>query len=124
MAGLLGLGGGTVIGPLLLEFGMLPLPVAATSAVMVMATAMSTTTQFLVNGTLDLEYAGFLALIGLLSSIFGHLVIGRLLKKYKKTSYITFFLSFILATGVVLIIVQGVEDVIKAGKLSPFSSPC
>lgn len=69
MAGLLGLGGGTVLGPLLLELGMLPLPVAASSAVMVFATATSTTTQFLINGTLDLEYAGWLALTGKLGGM-------------------------------------------------------
>ena len=56
LAGLLGIGGGLVKGPLPLELGMRPQAAAATSGFMVLFTASSTTLQFLLAGALRAEH--------------------------------------------------------------------
>ena len=64
LAGLLGIGGGLVKGPLLLELGMRPQAAAATSGFMVLFTASSTTLQFLLAGALraDVAWLGMVSL--------------------------------------------------------------
>ncbi len=47
MAGLLGIGGGLIIGPLLLELGLHPVVSTATSNFMVLFTSSSTSIQFI-----------------------------------------------------------------------------
>ena len=49
-AGLLGIGGGMVLGPLLVELGCLPQPIAATSAYVVFITATSGLAQVWIMG--------------------------------------------------------------------------
>jgi hypothetical protein len=53
LAGMLGVGGGMVMQPLMLELGLLPDVAAATAAFMMLFTASSTTLQFTLNGMLD-----------------------------------------------------------------------
>ena len=48
MAGLLGIGGGLIIGPLLLELGLHPIVSTATSNFMVLFTSSSTSIQFII----------------------------------------------------------------------------
>jgi uncharacterized membrane protein YfcA len=48
MAGLLGIGGGLIIGPLLLELGLHPVVSTATSNFMVLFTSSSTSIQFII----------------------------------------------------------------------------
>ena len=52
-AGALGIAAGTILGPILLELGMLPLVGTASSGFMVIFTASSTTFQFLIMGQLQ-----------------------------------------------------------------------
>jgi len=47
LAGLLGIGGGTILGPLLLEIGLHPVVSTATSNFLVLFTSSSTSIQFI-----------------------------------------------------------------------------
>lgn len=53
--GLLGIGGGMILGPLLLALGMLPESTAATSAMAVMLTSASAAFQFALMGNLIID---------------------------------------------------------------------
>ena len=55
MAGLLGIGGGLIIGPLLLELGMHPIVSTATSNFMVVFTSSSTSIQFIIFVCINLN---------------------------------------------------------------------
>ena len=70
LAGLLGIGGGLVKGPLLLELGMRP-QAAATSGFMVLFTASSTTLQFLLAGALRAEHVAWLGMVSLAAAAAG-----------------------------------------------------
>lgn len=53
-AGMFGIGGGVVKGPLMLEMGVHPAVAAATTAVMIFFTAVVATTSFIAFGTMIL----------------------------------------------------------------------
>ena len=80
LAGSLGVGGGMVMQPLMLELGMLPEVASATAAFMMLFTASSTTAQFTLLGLVDWETNWPLVLIGAAGAYFGQRVIGRAMK--------------------------------------------
>ena len=56
-AGLLGIGGGMIVSPLLLELGLHPLVAAATSSLMVLFSASSAALSFAFDHLLNVQYA-------------------------------------------------------------------
>ena len=64
LAGMFGVGGGIVKGPLMLHMGVHPLVASATCAVMIMFTSVAATTMFIAFGTLIWDYGIFLFVIG------------------------------------------------------------
>ena len=56
-AGLLGIGGGMIVSPLLLELGLHPQVAAATSSLMVLFSASSAALSFAFDHLLNIEYA-------------------------------------------------------------------
>jgi uncharacterized membrane protein YfcA len=64
-AGLFGVGGGIVKGPLMLQMGVHPLVASATAAVMIMFTSVAATTMFIAFDIMTWDYAIFLFIIGL-----------------------------------------------------------
>src|SRR3989338_3775831 len=71
VAGLLGIGGGLVVGPLLLEMGVNPLVSVATSSFTVLFTGSSTAIQFLIMGTVSWDYFIWYFFAGILSGTAG-----------------------------------------------------
>ncbi|EKX43372.1 hypothetical protein GUITHDRAFT_95350 [Guillardia theta CCMP2712] len=108
-AGALGIAAGTILGPILLELGMLPLVGTASSGFMVIFTASSTTFQFLIMGQLQIDYALFFCGIGLLGGAIGNTVVSFFVKKYKKTWFVVAILSAVLAASTVLMGYAGFE---------------
>merc|ERR1719273_2279252 len=63
-AGLFGIGGGIVKGPLMLEMGTLPQVASATSATMILFTSSAATASYLLFNSLNLGYAPILFTLG------------------------------------------------------------
>ena len=103
MAGLMGIGGGMVVGPLLIELGVMPQVVAATSAYTVLITATSATVQFMIGGTLQYDYAAVVASIGLVATFFGQWVVDGMIKKYNRASVIVFAIALIMIIATILL---------------------
>ncbi|CAN0516050.1 unnamed protein product, partial [Laminaria digitata] len=80
-AGLFGVGGGIVKGPLMLGMGVHPMVASATSAVMILYTSFTATTSFVVFGLLQANYAIALFIVGLLATAVGQIVVNHLVKK-------------------------------------------
>jgi len=108
-AGALGIAAGTILGPILLEMGLVPLVGTSSSGFMVIFTASSTTFQFLVMGQLQIDYAMFFCLIGFVGGAIGNTGVGFLVKKYKKTWFIVALLSGVLALSTFLMGYAGYE---------------
>ena len=64
-AGMFGIGGGIVKGPLMLEMGVHPQVASATSACMILYTTSTATVSFALFGLMQMDYAVFLFFVGI-----------------------------------------------------------
>ncbi|KAG1693443.1 hypothetical protein DVH05_023526 [Phytophthora capsici] len=96
-AGLLGIGGGMVKGPIMLEAGVLPPVQSATASFMILFTASSTTLQFAINGQFpgefQFDYMLWFAFVGFLGGFCGLKCVGYFVKKYKRESIMVYMLA-------------------------------
>ena len=108
VAGLLGLGGGELMAPLLLIIGMLPTVASATSACMVLFTSSSNIAHYLVEGVLapDPGYVAAAAAIGFTSALIGRLLALRLVQRLAHPSLIAFILAGLLYLALALLTTQ------------------
>ncbi|KAI9986973.1 hypothetical protein PInf_026079 [Phytophthora infestans] len=93
-AGLLGIGGGMVKGPIMLETGVLPAVQSATASFMILFTASSTTLQFAINGQFpgefQFDYMVWFAFVGFVGGFCGLKCVGYFVKKYKRESIMVY----------------------------------
>ena len=113
-AGMFGIGGGVVKGPLMLEMGVHPLVASATVAVMIMFTSVAATTMFIAFGTLTWDYAWFLFVVGLVTTTVGQFGVSYLVDKYKRYSYISISIGAVVAISTVLMAMQSVFSLLEA----------
>ena len=113
-AGMFGVGGGIVKGPLMLQMGVHPLVAAATTAVMIMFTSVAATTMFIAFGTLTWDYAWFLFVVGLITTTVGQFGVGYFVEKYKRYSYISMSIGTVVLISTVLMGLQSIFSLIDA----------
>jgi uncharacterized membrane protein YfcA len=129
LSGLLGVGGGLVLSPMLLDFGVHPFVTTATSNYLVMLISLSTTSQYYMQGMLNLNYGIFCALFAVIGSFIGTLIIFRIVQKTKKNSILIFLLGFVLLFSSISIPWHTWEHIGKLGAenhygLLDFKSAC
>jgi len=127
LAGLVGIGGGMVSSPILLEIGVHPQVVMTTSSFLILFTSSSTTIQYFFFGKLAWRYALAYGFLSFVANIFGNLFINWLVKKYKKTSLIIFIVCAVMGASAVMLFISGtysVVHVIESGHGYTFSSIC
>jgi len=95
-SGALGLGGGTITSPLMLQMGLHPKVVAANAAFMILFTASSTSTQYLASGRLSSEYAAWFGSVGLISCFIGHLLVHYLMRTRNVTWHLIAVVALII----------------------------
>ena len=118
-AGLFGIGGGMIKGPLMLEMGILAQTTAATAAFMILFTSSSTVVQFVIMGTMQLDYALWYIVVGFIATVIGQLAINHLVHKYRKTSYIIFAIAIVIGLSCILLAVVGglnIAEDVRANK--------
>ncbi|EQC34957.1 hypothetical protein SDRG_07754 [Saprolegnia diclina VS20] len=130
-AGLLGIGGGMVKGPVMLENGILPVVQTSTASFMILFTSSATTLQFAIAGMfpgqLQYDYVFWYILVGFGGGLFGQKCVGYLLKKYNRTSLLVYILAFTIGLSALCMGYIGYQtakhDVQKGIDLG-FSSVC
>merc|ERR1712173_236508 len=90
LGGLLGIGGGMIVSPLLIELGVIPTVAAATSAMAVMITSSSAMLQFLLLGFLQWDYTLFFMVVGIIGTFIGQTVVNYAVKEYGRVSVVIF----------------------------------
>lgn len=105
-AGMFGVGGGIVKGPLMLQMGVHPLVASATCAVMIMFTSVAATAMFVAFGTLTWDYALFLFTIGLFFTAVGQFGVSYLVKKYRRISLVSLSIGAVVAISTALMALQ------------------
>ena len=107
LSSLLGIGGGMVIAPLLLELNMAPAVSSASTAVMTLFTASSAAIQFLISDTSTWDYFVWYACFGFVAGYVGRVVIQRQIAKTGKQATVVFVL--LIATGGAMVMMSYVS---------------
>merc|ERR1712137_1114387 len=95
-AGMFGIGGGIIKGPLLFALGVHPSVSSASSACMILFTSFTATTSFVVFGLLIPDYAIICLIIGFLATYSGQVILNHLMLKDKRNSYIAFSIGIVV----------------------------
>ena len=127
LASLLGIGGGNITNPLLLELGVSPDATVATSSLMILFTSISAVTQYAILGRIQWDYAIIFFVIGIFGSVVGQHILGKIVKKYKSQSYILLAMLIIVIPGGALLVTTATKSLvagIKAGAGVGFKNLC
>ena len=126
-AGMFGIGGGIIKGPLMLEMGIKPAVASATCAFMILFTAATATMQYALFGALRPHYAAALFGVGLCGTVVGQLVVQAAIRRLKKESIITLLIAAVIGGSTLLMGANGVVEVIhsiRAGESQGFRPLC
>lgn len=124
LAGTLGIGGGMVINPVLLKEKFSPEVSAAVSGFVVFFTSLSTTTQFIIAGAFDLEFAFFIFIFSGIGSFIGNVVFKRVLKYYNKPSILVWVLFLLLGLSACILPPVGAFKIAQQDNAFVFGTPC
>eukprot|EP00928_Gymnodinium_smaydae_P039425 TRINITY_DN26937_c0_g1_i1.p1 TRINITY_DN26937_c0_g1~~TRINITY_DN26937_c0_g1_i1.p1 ORF type:complete len:507 (-),score=72.09 TRINITY_DN26937_c0_g1_i1:62-1582(-) len=112
-AGLLGIGGGMVIGPLFINLDMEPKVGASSCAYMILWTATSGVVQYMFAGKLGLQFVAYGILVGFVSGQLGQRGVDHVLRKSGRPSYVIFLLGGIVAVACVAMTSSGVYKLVE-----------
>jgi len=101
-AGMFGIGGGIVKGPLMLEMEVLPQVSAATAAFMILFTAASATMTYAAFDQVLWDYALILFPCGFFCTVIGQVLINSYIKRTGNSSVIVFIIALIVGLATLL----------------------
>ncbi|BBN17597.1 uncharacterized protein MPTK1_7g15610 [Marchantia polymorpha subsp. ruderalis] len=127
LGGMLGIGGGMIINPLLFTVGMLPQVTAATCASMVFFSSSMSVLQYWLMGRIPIHYAVIAGVLCAIFSWFGITIVHKLIDKYNRASLIVFSVASVMGVSAVLMCGFGGWDVwqqYEGGAYMGFHYPC
>jgi uncharacterized membrane protein YfcA len=113
LGGFLGIGGGIIMGPLLLELGMVPEANQATTAMFVFLSSTLATMQFVLAGAAMPQYVMWFTAWVFGATFVGQTLVDYLLRKYKRSSIIVLSIAGIIAGSLVMMTIVGGIDIYK-----------
>jgi len=111
IAGLFGIGGGLVYGPLMLSLDVHPAVASATSSCMILFVSSTATISYISYGYLVYDYALACFLVGLFSTFLGQILMSYLLQRFKRNSYIAFSIGIVVAISTVCMTVESIMEI-------------
>ncbi|OMJ70993.1 hypothetical protein SteCoe_30894 [Stentor coeruleus] len=123
-AGIVGVGGGLVMNPVMLRLGLRPEVSTATSSFMVLFTATISMLQYAVAGKLNFVYGLWALSFSLVGSILGVLVLKKLVEKYKRGSILVLLLALIMGICAIIIPTYGIIQYMGKSGEDNFKSFC
>lgn len=113
VGGLLGSGGGFILGPLLLEIGVIPQVASATATFVMMFSSSLSVVEFYLLKRFPIPYALYLIAISILAGFWGQFFIRKLVAFLGRGSIIVFILSGVIFASALTMGVIGIETTIK-----------
>lgn len=127
VGGLLGSGGGFILGPLLLEIGVIPQVASATATFVMLFSSSLSVVEFYFLGRFPIPYALYLISVSMLAGFWGQFFVRKLVKVLKRASLIVFILSAVIFASALTMGVVGFEKsiiMIKEHQYMGFLSFC
>ncbi|XP_057460175.1 sulfite exporter TauE/SafE family protein 4-like [Actinidia eriantha] len=109
VGGLLGSGGGFILGPLLLEIGVIPQVASATATFVMMFSSSLSVVEFYLLKRFPIPYALYLIAVSILAGFWGQFFIRKLITFLKRASLIVFILSAVIFASALTMGVIGIE---------------
>ncbi|CAN4121448.1 unnamed protein product [Withania somnifera] len=113
VGGLLGSGGGFILGPLLLEIGVIPQVASATATFVMMYSSSLSVVEFYLLKRFPMPYALYLMSVSILAGFWGQCFIRKLIAILKRASIIVFILSGVIFASALTMGVIGIEKSIR-----------
>ncbi|KAJ7976031.1 Sulfite exporter TauE/SafE family protein [Quillaja saponaria] len=113
VGGLLGSGGGFILGPLLLEIGVIPQVASATATFVMMFSASLSVVEFYLLKRFPIPYALYLVSVSVLAGFWGQFFIRKLITFLRRASIVVFILSAVICASALTMGVIGIETSIK-----------
>jgi len=126
LAGLFGVGGGIVKGPLMLEMGVNPLTSAATAATMILFTTSAACVSFQVFGLLEDTYAVAVFILGVVCTGIGQAGMNHWIKTARRQSPPVLSIGIVITVSALLVAFEGVRKLARddASELFQLASIC
>jgi len=126
IAGMFGIGGGIINGPLMVELGFNAEVAAATGATMLLFTSTTSVIMYSLFDMFNYEYAVVVVPLGFVSTIIGQQVFNRIMHYYKRDSLIVFVIAFIVGASAILMGIEGSYTFIDFwnGQAHPITGIC
>ena len=102
LAGTLGVGGGMIINPLLMQIGFDPQTATTLSKLSTFFSASATVCQYAIAGSISLRHTYHLGFLGMCGSLTGNLILAKLVAKYKRPSIVIWALLLTLGLSMVV----------------------
>ncbi|XP_059462934.1 sulfite exporter TauE/SafE family protein 4 [Corylus avellana] len=109
VGGLLGSGGGFILGPLLLEIGVIPQVASATATFVMMFSSSLSVVEFYLLKRFPIPYAVYLTLVSVCAGFWGQFLIRKMITILKRASLIVFILSGVIFASAITMGVVGIE---------------
>lgn len=122
-AGLFGIGGGIIKGPLMLHLGVRSDVAAATSATMILFTSFTTVVAFGVHGVVYPDYFGVLMPLGLMASLMGIVATDLVVHGMRRTWPIIALMAVVVGLSTIAMGVSAVLRLVQAPEEALRSSP-
>ncbi|KAK7245007.1 hypothetical protein RIF29_39837 [Crotalaria pallida] len=113
VGGLLGSGGGFILGPLLLEIGVIPQVASATATFVMMFSSSLSVVEFYLLNRFPIPYALYLTGVSVLAGFFGQYLVRKLIAILRRASIIVFILSGVIFASAVTMGVVGIQKSIQ-----------
>ncbi|XP_074276659.1 sulfite exporter TauE/SafE family protein 4 [Silene latifolia] len=113
VGGLLGSGGGFILGPLLLEIGVIPQVASATATFVMLFSSSLSVVEFYFLGRFPIPHALYLMSVSLLAGFWGQYFVRKLVAFLKRASIIVFILSAVIFASALTMGVVGTEKSIQ-----------
>lgn len=123
IAGLLGVGGGMVMNPVMLNLGFLAEVATGISAFCVFFTSSATTTQFIIQGAVTIQDSVVFLVVSSIGSYIGGRMISALVERHKRPSYLIWLLFGLLVLATLIMPTLGLYRILQTGILG-FEKPC
>ncbi|KAG0589973.1 hypothetical protein KC19_1G060700 [Ceratodon purpureus] len=127
LGGMLGIGGGMVMNPLLIEIGMHPQVTAATTAFMVFFSSSLSVVEFWLLGRIPMDFALFFSALCFFSSLVGLSVVHHAISKYGRASIIVFSVAIVMGISATMMAGFGTVHIYQEyldGAYMGFHTPC
>lgn len=128
LAATFGLGGGTMLNPMLLSFGFQPMTISSTAMFLIMVSKLAASILFVLSGKMPMGYWFFLGAFLVVATVIAQIQLKSVVKRLGRQSIIAFVFVFLMAISIVLIIVVGslktVENLKDGKNIWQFTGYC